>query len=56
MIDVKSYTTILHASSLLSSSKDKSIVKDILKKLMRDMRELKVEMNVLKKNIRSHNS
>lgn len=53
MIVVKALATTLFASILLSSSKDKTIDKDIFKELIRRMKELKLEINVLKKYTRS---
>lgn len=51
---MKALTITLCTFISSSSSKDKTIDKNILKKLMRDMRELKIEMNNLKKYTRSY--
>lgn len=51
MIAMKALTTTLFASILSSFSKTIFLDKDIIEELMRDIRELKVETNALKKNI-----
>lgn len=50
IIALKASTTTLYAFIPSSSSKDKTIDEDIIEELMRDMKELKVEMNSLKNN------
>lgn len=50
MIVVKAILITLSNSILLNSSKDKTIEKHILEELIKDMKELKIKMNTLKKN------
>ena len=52
-IDVKALATTLSPSRPLTSSKDKTLDEGTLEKLMRGMKELKVEMGVFMKNTKS---
>lgn len=56
MIVVKAHATTFSTSILSSSSNNKTINKDISKELIKDIKELKTEINALKKNISSSTS
>lgn len=56
MIAIKALATTLSTSILSNSLKNKIVDEKILENFVRGMRELKIEMNVLKKNTRSNSS